>query len=175
MTLIPHEKYNSPEKEAFKKYFDTYYDSIRGFLYYKTGNIDLTDDLIQEVFLKLWEMRNNIKPESVKPLLYTIATNLHLNHVKHQKVVYGFVAKSSQLDKMAEAADFNILEQEFSDKLQKVLAEVPEKCRTVFLMNRIEGLTYNEIAERLDLTTKAIEKRMHQALSVIKEKLQYKI
>jgi RNA polymerase sigma-70 factor (family 1) len=175
MTVRPDENYSNPEKETFKKYFDTYYSPIRNYLYYKTGDIDLADDLIQEVFMKLWEIRGSIKSETVKSLLYTIATNLIRNHAKHKKVVYNFIDKNAQNNVSDDAADLNILQQEFNEKLQKVLSEVPEKCRAVFLMNRIEGLTYNEIAERLDLTAKAIEKRMHQALSVIKEKIQYKI
>jgi RNA polymerase sigma-70 factor (ECF subfamily) len=175
MTLTFNEISSSQEKEAFKKYFETYYDSIRSFLYYKTGDIELSDDLNQEVFLKLWEIRNDIKPESVKSLLYTIATNLIRNHAKHQKVVYNFAVNKDQSDKYSEAADFNLIQSEFRAKLQKVLAEVPEKCRIVFLMNRIDGLTYNEIAERLKLSNKAVEKRMHQALSIIKDKLHYKI
>jgi RNA polymerase sigma-70 factor (family 1) len=175
MTIKQNENSSLKEKEAFKYYFDTYYSSIRSFLYYKTGDVFLSDDLIQEVFMKLWELRTGIKPDTVKSLLYTIAMNMIRNHVKHQKVVYNFVINNTQNNTSSETADFNLLQDEFNEKLQKVLAEIPEKSRAIFLMNRIDGLKYDEIAERLNLSVKAIEKRMHQALLLIKEKLQYKI
>ena len=64
---------------------------------------------------------------------------------------------------------------EFDTLLQSVLAAMPEKSRAVFLMNRIDDLTYKEIAVRLQLSVKAVEKRMHIALEFLKEHLDRKI
>ena len=61
--------------------------------------------------------------------------------------------------------------QELKSKYEKALASLPEKQRTVFLMSRVENLKYKEIAERLDLSQKAVEKRMSQALAFLKEKI----
>jgi RNA polymerase sigma-70 factor (family 1) len=160
---------------AFKGYFDAHYTSIRNFLYFKTGDIDLADDMVQEVFLRLWEQRDTIRQVTVKSLLYSIATNILRNHYKHQKVVYNFVAKNPPSDTENEIADFEVQQKEFNETLTRVIAEIPENSRMIFLMNRIEDLTYEEIAERLNLSVKAIEKRMHKALAIIKEKLSYKI
>ena len=60
----------------FKKLFDRYYDDIKNFLYYKSGDIEIAEDFTQEVFLKVWENRKNIREESVQAYLYTIASNL---------------------------------------------------------------------------------------------------
>ncbi|MEM7654956.1 MAG: sigma-70 family RNA polymerase sigma factor, partial [Bacteroidota bacterium] len=63
-----------------------------------------------------------------------------------------------------ETPQFAMEEAEFRHKLETAIASLPEKNRVVFLMNRIEKLTYKEIAERLELSVKAVEKRMHKAL-----------
>lgn len=173
MTLPPG-KYSNAELTWFRSIFDQYYESIRSFAYYKTSDVHLADDIVQEVFLKLWTNRNDVKNDTVKSLLYTIASNTIKNHFKHQKVVYSF-QKQDQPNEYSDEADSNLRAEELNRKLQDALAEIPEKSREVFLMNRIEGLTYADIAERLGLSVKAIEKRMSEALSVLRSRISYKI
>lgn len=159
--------------EVFKGYFDTYFDCIRSFLYYKSGDVDLAEDLVQEVFMKLWENIHNIKHETVKSYLYTIASNLFKNHYKRKKVEFKFIANFSELD--SESPEFLMELKEFDKVLQGAISKIPEKSRDVFLMNRIEKLTYNEIAERLKISVKAVEKRMSKAISILRELIDYKI
>ena len=173
MTLPPG-KYSKEELSWFRSIFDQYYESIRSFAYFKTGDVDLADDIVQEVFLKLWTNRDNVKDETVKALLYTIATNTIKNHFKHQKVVYNF-QKQEVSNELSDEADSQLRQEELTRKLQDALAALPEKSREVFLMNRIEGLTYTDIAERLGLSVKAIEKRMSEALSILRSRISYKI
>jgi len=172
---VEYNQINKSDSEQFKHYFDAYYKPIRNYLYYKCGDVDVADDTVQQVFMILWEVRDTIKPETVKALLYSIATNALLNHFKHQKVVYNFVSTQLGDEQKSESADFDLQQNEFKEKLQRVLDKMPEKTREIFLMNRIEELKYSEIAERLDLSVKAIEKRMHQALEIVRENISYKI
>ena len=163
-------------KDDLKEVYDQYFESLRGFLYYKTGDIDLSEDLVQEVFIKVWEKRDGIKKETVKSLLYTIANNLMINHYKHKQVVLnhqGDVIAQNRTEQ--KSPQFVFEEKEFEKKLNEVILSLPEGCREVFLMNRIDKLKYDEIAERLDLSVKAIEKRMSKAIAIIKEKLGVKI
>jgi RNA polymerase sigma-70 factor (ECF subfamily) len=163
------------DTDKFKEIFNQYYEAVRSFAYYKTGDIYLAEDIVQDTFLKLWDKRHTIKSElTLKPLIYTIATNIIKNHYKHKKAVYNFIRKT-QAQVESEAADFNIEQQEFNKLLNHVLSEVPEKARIVFLMNRIGKLTYTEIAESLNLSVKAIEKRMSVALGIIKKRIIYRI
>lgn len=173
MTL-PEGKYSIKEITWFREIYDLYYENIRSFAYYKTGDTSFADDVVQETFLKIWSMREKIRRQTVKPLLYTIAGNIIKNNFKHTQVVYQF-EKQSANDNTAESADSPLLGEEFNQKLQKALAEIPEGPRIVFLMNRIEGLTYNEIAQRLNLSVKAIEKRMSEAISVLRSHIDFKI
>ena len=173
MTL-PEGTYTPEELKWFRNLFDTYYDSIRNFAYYRTGDAALADDIAQESFLKVWNMRDDIRSETVKALLYKIAGNLAMNQLKHLQVVYNFENNFEQ-DTHSEQADSQIISDEFNSYLQKVIASIPENSREVFLMNRMEGLTYEEIADRLDLSVKAIEKRMSEALKIVRSKISYKV
>lgn len=173
MTL-PTGSYSQEELSWFRAIFDDYYESIRSFAYYKTGSVDLADDVVQEVFLKLWNIRSSVRNDTVKTLLYTIATNLIKNHFKHQRVVYNFQVSKSTQDE-AESADANVRMDDMNRQLQDALDSIPDAAREVFLMNRIDGFTYSEIAQRLNLSVKTVEKRMSEAIRLLRNKFGYKL
>jgi RNA polymerase sigma-70 factor (family 1) len=173
MTL-PAGNYTREELDAFQSIFDKYYESIRNFAYFKTGDIDLAEDIVQETFIRLWEIRSTLIAGTVKSLLYAMAANSIKNHFRHRKVVLNF-ATSYIPETVYDAADAELQQKEMQNKLQKILNSMPEKSRDVFLLNRIEKLTYQEIAERFGISVKAIEKRMHEALLHIRKHLNYKI
>jgi RNA polymerase sigma-70 factor (family 1) len=158
----------------FKQVFDRHYDAVKNFLYYKLGDIDLAEDLVQEVFLKTWEKRNTVKIETVQNLLFTIANHLAINHFKSAKARFEFKLKD-QAYTTHESPEYVMEKDEFAVKLEKAIGSLPEKQRIVFLMNRIDELTYKEIAERLEISVKAVEKRMHEALEHLLKQIEHKI
>lgn len=155
----------------FEQIFHTWYEPIRNFLYYKSGDVQLAEDLTQDAFLKLWEKRDEIRPETVKSLLYTIAGNLFLNRKGHEKVQLRFTV-SYQPETARPGPDFDLEMKEFDTRLQAAISGLDEKKRTVFLMNRIEKFTYNQIADNLGITVKAVEKRMEKALAFLKQRVE---
>lgn len=155
-------------RQEFKHLFDQLFEGIRSYIYYRTGDIDLAEDLVQDVFIKLWEKRDLVKRETIKSYLYTIAHNMIINQAKRQQVMYNFINKSKVVPTEHETPDFLMEKKEFHTYLNQVLASIPEPDRVVFLMNRIEQLKYSEIAERLGLSVKAVEKRMSKALDIIR-------
>lgn len=163
-------------KNDLKNIYEQYFEQLRGFLYYKTGNIELAEDLVQEVFVKLWDKKDSIKIETVKSLLYTMANNLMINHFNHQKVVSKYEQASAHIGhEENRSPQFKLEEKEFEIKFNNAINALPEGCREVFLMNRIDKLKYEEIASRLDLSVKAIEKRMSKAIALLKDQLGMKI
>ena len=125
--------------------------------------MNLAEDLTQDAFMILWTKRDTIDPEKVKSYLFTIANNLFLNNVKHQKVVLRFNQQPVNTVSR-ETPQYMMETEEFKASLERAIAELPEKNRIVFLMNRIDKMTYKDIAERLGLSVKAVEKRMTKAL-----------
>ncbi|MDX1628479.1 MAG: RNA polymerase sigma factor [Fulvivirga sp.] len=164
------------ELTEFKSIFDEYYHPIKNFLYYKLGDVALAEDITQEVFMKAWEKKDQIVVDTVKSYLYKIANNLAINHFKSAKSNYEFELKPEKTTPgSAEQPDYTMEKDEFARKLESAIGSLTEGQRVVFLMNRIDDLTYKEIAKRLDLSVKAVEKRMHNALEALRQMIDHKI
>lgn len=160
--------------KEFERIFTAWYEPIRNFLYYKTGDMEVAEDLAQDVFLKVWEKKEGIRIQTIKPFLYTLANNLFLNRQVHQKVLLRF-AVDYRPRNFHEGPDFDMEVKEFDRKLQDAINGLDDKKRTVFLMNRIEKMTYNQIAESLGISVKAVEKRMEKALTHLKQRIEVNI
>jgi len=154
--------------------FNKYFRVLKNYIYYKTGNTELSEDIVQDSFLKLWEKREEVRLATAVQLLYTISGNLCKNRFEHQQVVLKFTNKYQNTSQQS-SPEFEMELKEFDNKLQSAISGLGEKSRIVFLMNRIDGLTYNQIADNLDITVKAVEKRMKKALDSLAEKIEYRI
>jgi RNA polymerase sigma-70 factor (family 1) len=161
-------------KSWFKEVFDKNYQYILNYLFYLSGDMELSEDLVQDVFLQLWEKRAEVKEETLKSYLFTIAKNCFLKNIRRQK--YDLKFRSTYFEKIENESPGYILElKEFDERLQQAIASLPEKSRVVFLMNRIDDITYREIAEKLGVTVKAVEKQMSRALMILRQKLGEKL
>jgi RNA polymerase sigma-70 factor (ECF subfamily) len=160
-------------RAGFEQLFDAYYDELQHFIYFKSGDAEVAEDLVQDAFLKVWEIRSTVRVETARALLYTIAANLYANRYKRQKL-HLKLQQTMVEDRTYESPEFEMEVKEFDRKLQNVLSELSEKSRTVFLMNRIDQMTYNEIAKNLNLSVKAVEKRMKKALEFIRHNIEHK-
>lgn len=167
-------KNNVCEQKVFEQVFNTYSKTLRNFIFFKCGNQDQSDDLVQDAFVKLWNNCSKVPFEKAKSFLYTVANNSFLNEVAHQKVKLKH-QKALVNDVDHENPEFKYREKEFQEELNRAIANLSEKQREVFLLNRIEKKKYREIAEMLDISVKAVEKRMHAALlSLRKDIKQFK-
>lgn len=149
---------------VFRTVFDSHFKLLRNFLVYKFRNAERAEDTAQNAFVILWEHCGTVQPEQAKSFLYTTAIRLSLNSIKHDKVAANFGLQSKSDGAHGESPEFLLMEDQLRKQLEKAINELPEKQRTVFLMNRFDDQTYNEIASVLDLSVKAVEKRMQQAL-----------
>ncbi len=154
---------------VFKSVFTTHFKTLRNFLVFKFKDAERADDIAQNAFVKLWENCGILKPEQAKSFLYTTAIRLSLNMIKHDKVVADFQWKTQPGSTHAETPEFLMEETELKKQLEKAIADLPEKQRVVFMMNRFENQSYAEIASVLDLSVKAVEKRMHLALVSLRQ------
>jgi len=152
------------DETVFKAVFDSCFKLLRNFLIYKFKNIERAEDTAQNAFVILWENCGMLQPEQAKSFLYTTAIRLSLNSIKHDKIVANFQLQSKPNGIHQESPEFLLEETELKSRLEKAINDLPEKQRTVFLMNRFDNQSYTEIASVLDLSVKAVEKRMHLAL-----------
>ncbi|MEY8848419.1 RNA polymerase sigma factor [Psychroserpens sp. XS_ASV72] len=155
---------------TFKALYQKYAKDLRRFLFFKTQDMDKAEDVLQDTFVKLWENCNKVDIEKVRSYLYTVASNTFLNVVKHEKVVRNYQENTSG-QHSNESPEFIMIENEFMEKLEQTIEALPEKQKEVFLLSRIEKKTYKEIADQIGISVKAVEKRMHLALLVMREKI----
>lgn len=139
-------------------------------MYYRYGDLKVSEDITQESFLKLWERCNEVTFEKASSYLYTTARNTMLNRLKHEKVVLNF-QKIPTVDKNHEDPEFIIETTQFEERLKKAINELPVKQRESFLLSRLDKKTYGEIAEMSGVSVKAVEKRIHEALVALRKKL----
>lgn len=159
-------------QEEFKGLFDKYFDSIRSYIYYRCGDTELATDIAQEVFMQVWEKQFEIRKGRIKSLLYKISGDLFISRYRRMELERRYM-KSLELDYLEESPEEQAQLKELSARYEKSLAALPENQRIVFLMSRNEGFKYSEIADRLNISVKAVEKRMNKALSYLREALEY--
>lgn len=154
----------------FKMIYDTHFDDLRRYLIYRSGDQDLSGDIAQNVFMKVWTKKIELASGNIKSLLFKMATDEFISHIRRKKVERAY---SDSIDlRLVQESDSG--DDELKDKkeqIKKALNQLPEKQRTALLMNKMQGLTYKEIAESLNLSEKAIEKRISQALGTLKQNL----
>ncbi len=162
------------KKEEFRILFDTYFEDVRRYILYRSGNDDIATDIAQDTFMRIWEKQMTIDPKRVKGLLFKIAGDMFITQYRREQVAFNFFNTFQPNDKSITPED-EINFEELKKAYDAALKSMPEKQRAVFLMNRIEELKYKEIADQLGLSVKAIEKRMSQALEHLKINLKDKI
>ncbi len=161
-------------RDWFKDAFEQHFEYIRNYLYYLSGDAGLTEDLAQDVFLQLWEKREQVKEETLKPFLFAIARNSFLKSYRRKKIDLKF--KSTYFEHIEyESPEFVFEVKELDVKLQKTISSMSEKCRIIFLMNRLDDMTYAQIAELLGVSVKAVEKQMSKALAILRKEFGEKI
>lgn len=155
-------------REKFKVLFDTHFDSIRRYLYYRCSDTELASDVAQDLFMKIWEKGREIDPVKDKALLYKMASDMIVSRFRKQKVEHNYLSSIN----ISEVSNFNAVNEseyrELAERYSKTLSIMPEKQRTTFLMSREENLKYYEIAERLNISVKAVEKRVKGALEQLR-------
>jgi len=152
-------------KNAFKTLFNGYYIKLVDFCFYRTKNLEISKDHVQELFAKIWAARNRLDPDkSTKSYLYKSLVNQIINQKK---------LSSSKNISLEETISANIIasntDLENKIDIYTAIEKLPEKLKTVFMLSRIEGFHYTEIAEICKISVKAVEKRMTKALKILRK------
>ena len=153
------------DHSAFKCLYYRYFPMLIRFAWYRLHSADMAKELVQELFYRIWIKRNNLNPDkSIKAYLYKSLNNLIINHSKLSS------SKTISLDdikrKKFYADEENKLELRID--IEEGIKKLPDKIKTVYLLSRIEGYKYDEIADICGISIKAVEKRMSRALNILR-------
>lgn len=162
---------NICDKKHFSALYEKYAQGLSNFLYYKYGDTHNPSDKAQDAFIKLWENCAKVTPEKAKSFLYTVANNLMLNSVKHQKVVFKYQEVRPK-DYTNESPEFVLRKKEFLQRYEKALASLKEEERIAFMLNKIDGKTHKEVAELMGVTKKVAEHKIYAAFKKLKGQLE---
>jgi len=159
----------STNLNKFEELFRGLFKPLCGFAMKYTGDLDSAKNLVHEVFIQVWDKFESL-PEGTnyKSYCYTAVRNRCLNYIRDRKK---FVMIENVPEHHFREMNTTMETSELAAKIEQAIASLPEKCRMVFELNRIEGLKYSEIAEKMNISLKTVEAQMSKALAVMKEHL----
>ena len=159
---------------AFDRVYELYSHKLFSFIFKILKNKAEADDIVQEVFVKIWESRHKIENyKLLNSYIFTIAYNnsidlirkrinntKYLEHLKNSAVINVTPNVISQIE-------FN----ELNTQTEKLISNLPERQKQVYLLHREEGLTYPEIAEKLGISKNTVENHMVKALKYLRQNM----
>jgi RNA polymerase sigma-70 factor (ECF subfamily) len=169
--------------QSFNQLFNEYYERFIRFAQGYVRERETAEDFVSEAFTLFWENRENLLHDT-KPQAYilTIVKNKCLNHLQHVQVRQHVENILSEHESWRLSLSINTLqacdpEFLFSEEMEGIIAEtlqsLPKKTRQIFVLNRFEGLSYHEIAVKMNLSVKTIEYHISKALEKLRISLKY--
>ncbi len=157
--------------DNFENMYKVHYKMLRNAADNIIGDSDAAHDVVQEVFLKLWNRRDEVSTIlNPKAYLFRSVINASITYLENNK------GKKNIDDLRIESSgttDSKVMTKELEEKIQGALNTLPPKCKAIFVLSRFEGLKNKEIAESLGLSLKTVENQMGIALKKMKDDLQH--
>jgi RNA polymerase sigma-70 factor, ECF subfamily len=154
---------------AFEGLFRELFKPLCSFAMKLTGDPDDAKNLVHEVFIQVWDKFDSLPASTnYKSYCFTAVRNKCLNYIRDKKK---FVLLSNVPEELLIRTDPGLESAELQQKIEEGISSLPEKCRIIFELNRMEGLRYSQIAEKLNISVKTVEAQMSKALAVMKEHL----
>ena len=166
---------------SFELLYEKNFSNFKRFAKTYVQQDDIAEDIVVDSFLSYWEHRSDIHQKNIAAYILTAVKNRCLNHLKHLKVRYKAELKLGELQhwetqvkiQTLEACDpVSLLSKELEAIIRDTVDRFPAKTRTVFHMSRFENKTHKEIADFLQISTKAVEYHITQAISRLRAVLQ---
>lgn len=165
------------DEKAFEVMFKKYYLPLTRFVWRYVQSKEIAEELVQELFTILWEKRYDLNLETEKSLrsyLYKSAKNLALNEVKHLKIKNKYDREWMEQKENSEIEfRYEIREQMIHKAITTAIEELPPRSKMTYKLHRYDGLTYEEIADVMDISIKTVESQMTRTLKTLRERLSW--
>ncbi len=165
------ERLRVSDQEAFRLLFEKYQPILFRNVLHSLHDVDTAHDIVQETFVRVWTHRTSLQPNlPFLALLFRISRNLVLDHAKHQAVRKRLEPTVVQTggDDPDESLQRTLLEEKLAEVVR---TKLPTKCREIFLLSRMEGMSHNEISEHLGISPKTVENQITRALKILRRHL----
>jgi RNA polymerase sigma-70 factor (family 1) len=168
------ERVRESDAEAFRLVFEKYQPILFRSVVYTLQDIDASHDVVQETFMRVWNNRSGLQPDlPLLGYLFRISRNLVLDLAKHTAVQKRLepdipARLHPSVDDPAQSLQARLLEQKVAEVVR---TKLPEKCREVFLLSRLEGMSNAEISKQLGISVKTVENQITRGLKVLRRNL----
>jgi RNA polymerase sigma-70 factor (ECF subfamily) len=164
-------------EEAFRQLFAVYFPRLNDFAQKVTRDDGISQDIVQEVFVKVWEKRSEITDINPEAFLFRLVRNRCIDYIKHLKVINNRMQEVRVESKYEELyridfignEPYVLIEEEIKNKIDSTIRNLPERCREVFILSRMQGLKNREIAEKLNISIKNVERHLSRASQSFRE------
>jgi RNA polymerase sigma-70 factor, ECF subfamily len=173
-------KIKQDSQTAFEIVFLRFYADMCSYAQTILGNKDVSEEIVQDIFVKIWETRGALDIKStLKGYLFRTVHNYCLNQIESWKVKDQYLnnaanAYYNNIHNIPFSGDYpiaNLITQELTKQIKDSVDALPEQCREVFLSIRIRGLSYNQTAEKLNISVNTVKTQMSRAVSKLKDQL----
>ena len=157
------------DKEAFRSVFTEFYNPLCNYANNILRNETTAEDLVQDVFCKLWEKNQQLNHQhTLKSYLFQAVKNRVLEFFRSQKAQNKAIENA--VDRGLLSAEADQMADVFSqfERLNSLLRHLPPKCKEVFVLHKFNGLTYAEIADKKDIAIKTVENHMLKAIKILR-------
>lgn len=159
------------QKDNFKERFDTYYPMLCRVASGYISDAQECEDIVQECFIAVWNNgKHNLEEKDFLAYMIRAVKNNCISFLRKQNFQVVSIDEDAEMSRHAAAVtDEEAIENPLSEQLEKILSILPPKCKEVFLLSKMHGLKYQEIAVELGISVKTIENQMGKALKLIRE------
>ncbi|MCG6187991.1 RNA polymerase sigma factor [Maribellus maritimus] len=165
------ERIKRGEKDAYRKLFEKYAPKIYHFSFTYLKNNDDAEELVQNVFIKIWEKRTTLdSTQNLKSFIFKIAVNTIYDLIRRKNIEHAFEDYARLNYETKENNTWHsVIFEEMKQHLHKLVAQLPEQQQKIFQLSKLEGLTNDEIAKTLNLSKRTVENHLYRALAFLKK------
>jgi len=164
------ESIKNSNQGVFELVFNYYYSGLVIYADQIIKNTEISEDIVQSVFLKLWETRKTIEIRSFRSYFMQCVKNRCIDLLRSQQVKHRFDNRIPDTDHLVMEEDL-WTKNELSELIELAIEDLPPRCREIFCMSRYENLKTAEIAEKLDISKRTVETQISKALKIFRVKL----
>jgi len=171
-TEVLFDQVKAGDQKAYELLFSIYFARLNDFAKHVVKDDTISQDIVLEVFLKVWEKRSKIESLNLEAFLFRLVRNSCIDYIKHIKVLNNRMHEIEISTKYEELyridfvgnEPYILIEHELKIKIEKTIQSLPNRCREAFILSRIDGLKNKEIAEKLNINIKNVERHLNRAL-----------
>jgi len=164
------ENLKNSNQGVFEMVFKYYYSGLVVYADQIVKNTAVSEDIVQSVFMKLWETRHSLEIRSFRSYFIQCVKNRCIDYLRSQEVKNKFSHQHSDLP-LVEMPEDLWTKTDLNEIIHQAIDKLPPRCREIFIMSRIDNLKTAEIAEKLDLSGRTVETQISKALKILRVEL----